>query len=130
MVRRGSSSSRTGEAEQAQEGRDGVGGGGKREVQNVSTRQQHHQHIKTINAVLLAAGRHGQITRLTYSSKQRVCAPRAIDDSVTPPGLAGHLQQAAMLNLAWSFRMSRPAVHFIDVDYEYSDSFEEQLFEH
>ncbi|KAJ7110488.1 hypothetical protein C8R44DRAFT_742968 [Mycena epipterygia] len=41
-----------------------------------------------------------------------------------------HLQQAAMLNLAWSFQTSRPAVHFVDVDHEYLDSFEEQLFEH
>ncbi|KAJ7867417.1 hypothetical protein B0H13DRAFT_1897563 [Mycena leptocephala] len=40
------------------------------------------------------------ITCLAYGSKQRVRAPHAIDSSVTPPGLAEHLQKAAMFDLA------------------------------
>jgi hypothetical protein len=70
------------------------------------------------------------ITFLAHSFKQRVRAPRAIDDSATPPALAQHLQQAAMFILAWSFQRSTPAVYFVNVDREYLDSFEERLFEH
>jgi hypothetical protein len=65
------------------------------------------------------------ITCLAHSFKQRIHAPRAIDDSAAPPALAEHLWQAAMFILAWSFQRSTPAVYFVNVDHKYLDSLEE-----
>ncbi|KAJ7076924.1 hypothetical protein C8R44DRAFT_755358 [Mycena epipterygia] len=56
--------------------------------------------------MMLAAGSHGQITCLAYSSKQRVRTSHAINNSATPPGLAEHPQQAVMANLACYFQTS------------------------
>ncbi|KAJ7144262.1 hypothetical protein C8R44DRAFT_725219 [Mycena epipterygia] len=72
----------------------------------------------------------GRCSKCRTTSKQRVRDPPTIDNSVTPPALAEHLQQAAMFNLAWSFQTSTPAVCFVDVGHKYLDSFEEQLLEH
>ncbi|KAJ7884481.1 hypothetical protein B0H13DRAFT_1889976 [Mycena leptocephala] len=60
------------------------------------------------------SGRHTKVARNQgqepETSKQRVRAPRAIDNSATPPALAEHFHQAAIFNLAWPFQTNVPSL--------------------